>query len=317
MQVSFSKRIARVFRGSALPLILLSAGLVTSFSAQADENFSLGAASCGGECHEAELEVWESSPHNASFNKFDDPSDELTEKVEAILEAVGSDDMTESPVCTNCHFTMIKETADEEAFADSGPSCESCHGSGSAFRDIHSDQDVDYDQRMAKAESHGMIRPNMKFEIASNCNGCHAMARPEVDGATIAKMIDAGHPIKTEFELVKYSQGSVRHRFYEPDTSVNAVMTKAELEALYVEGQIAQLLAAHQGLQKSANDKYKTAMQIRLDDAKANLSAVDGSAGFIGSPSLDSAKALVKSIEGKDLSGAVGGKLPDPSDYKQ
>ena len=223
-----------VAAGAALFLLAFSGA---AFS----QSFSLGVESCGGECHEAELEVWEGSPHNESFSKFDDPSDELLEKADAILAAVGEEDMTESVVCTNCHFTMIQETADEEPFADSGPSCESCHGAGSEFRDIHSDQDVDYDTRMANAEAVGMIRPTMKFAIAQNCNGCHAMARPEVDGPTIAKMLDAGHPIKTSFELVKYSQGSVRHRFYPPDTSVNAEMTPKELAALYVEGQVAQL----------------------------------------------------------------------------
>lgn len=283
----------------------------------AAENFNLGTASCGGECHEAELEVWENSPHNASFDKFDDPSDELAEKVDAILSAIGEEDMTESPVCTNCHFTMIQESIDEEPFADSGPSCESCHGKGSGFLDAHNNQDVDYHQRMTKSESLGMIRPTMKFEIASNCNGCHAMARPEVDGSTIAKMLDAGHPIKTDFELVKYSQGSVRHRFYEPDTSINAKMTPQELSNLYVEGKIAQLLAAHKGLQKNANAKYTSAMQIRFDDAKQALANINGSAGFIANPSLGSAKALVKSLKDVDLTGAVSDQLPDPSEYMQ
>lgn len=300
----------------AAALSLLFAFCVGFCATSAAQGFKLGASTCGGECHEAELGVWENSPHNASFDKFDDPSDELTEKIDGILAAVGEEDMTESAVCTNCHFTMTQESADEEPFADSGPSCESCHGAGSEFKDVHSDQDVDYDQRMAKAESLGMIRPNMKFDIASNCNGCHAMARPEVDGPTIAKMIDAGHPIKTEFELVKYSQGSVRHRFYAPDTSVNAKMTKQELAALYVEGQIAQLLAAHQGLQKKANDKYKSAMQTRADNAKKALASVDGSAAFIGSPTASAAKSLVKSLSEKDLSDAVGDQLPDPGDYK-
>lgn len=297
-------------------VILASIFILFTGKSFAEDNFSLGAPSCGGECHEAELEVWEGSPHNASFDKFDDPSDELTEKIDAILEAVGSDDMTESPVCTNCHFTMIKEEADEEAFADSGPSCESCHGPGSEFREIHSDQDVDYDQRMANAEAAGMIRPNMKFEIATNCNGCHAMATPGIDGETIAKMLDAGHPINPAFELVKYSQGSVRHRFYEPDTTVNAEMTQQELASLYLEGQIAQLLAAHKGLQKSSNEQYTVAMQLRANNAKQALSSIDGSAAFTGSPTEASARALVETIKSKDYTDKVANKLPKPSDYK-
>ncbi|NND82206.1 MAG: hypothetical protein HKN50_07245 [Gammaproteobacteria bacterium] len=281
------------------------------------ESYRLGADTCGGECHQAELEVWQNSPHQASFEKFDDPSDELTAKVDKILEAVGDDDMTESSTCTICHFNMIQDDAGEEPYADSGPACESCHGAGSEFVDIHSDQDVDYDARMAKAESMGMIRPHMKFDIAQNCNGCHAMARPEISGDKINAMLSAGHPINPKFELVRYSQGAVRHRFYAPDTSVNAKMTPAELANLYVEGQIAQLLAAHNSLAKSPNAEYAAAMQQRKQSASAALAKVDGSAAFVANPTEAAARALVKSIAGKDLSSAVGSMLPDPGTYKQ
>ena len=83
--------------------------------------------------------------------------------------------MTESATCTICHFTMVKEAADEDAYADSGPSRESCHGAGSDHKPVHSEKENDHDTRMA--EGLGMIRAHMKFDIAQNCNGCHAMAR--------------------------------------------------------------------------------------------------------------------------------------------
>lgn len=309
---SFSVKL--VMLGLALGLAMISTNFISTASAQ--DAFKLGPDTCGGECHEAELEVWQASPHQQSFEKFDDPDDDLTNKVDAILEAVGADDMTESPVCTTCHFTMVQEAADEEPYADSGPSCESCHGAGSEFKDVHSDQDVDYDQRMAKAESLGMIRPTMKFDIAQNCNGCHAMERPEVDGATIDKMISAGHPIKPDFELVRYSQGAVRHRFYAPDTTVNSKMTKPELAHLFVEGQLAQYLAANKSLNKSPNADYKAVMQTRVDNAKAALASVPGADGFLGSPSADAARSLLGSLKGVDLSDKVGASLPAEGTYK-
>ena len=43
--------------------------------------------------------------------------------------------------------------------------------------------------------------------------------------AVLAKMLDAGHPSEPEFELVRYSQGSVRHRYYPPDFEKNSEMT--------------------------------------------------------------------------------------------
>ena len=280
------------------------------------ENFNLGASNCE-ECHQAEYEVWESSPHEVSFEKFDDPSDELSEKVESILAAVGDEDMSESTTCTICHFTMVKEEADEEAWVESGPSCESCHGAASGFRDIHSEKEDDYDTRMAEAESLGMIRPHMKLAIATNCNGCHAMARDEIDGETIGKMLDAGHPINPEFELVRYSQGAVKHRFYEPDTSVNADMTPPELANLFVQGQLAQLLAASQSLTKSDNQNYKSTMQQRIDSATAALSVLPQAAAFVANPSKEGAEAVISAIKDADLTDAVGSMLPDPESYIQ
>ena len=280
------------------------------------QSHPIGSGECGEECHEAEFEVWDASPHQVAFYKFDDPSDELTEKVDSILAAVGDDDMTESTTCTICHFTNVQDAPDEDAYADSGPSCESCHGAGSEFRDIHSEQDDDFDTRMAKSESLGMTRPHMKFDIAMNCNGCHAMAREEINGEQITAMLDAGHPINPDFELVQYSQGSVKHRFYEPDTSVNADMSQAELAHLYVEGQVAQLLAAHQSLNKSSQADYAGAMKQRVASAKKALANVAGADAFTGSPSEQSARALIKQLEGKDLTGSVGSMLPDASSYK-
>ena len=74
-----------------------------------------------------------------------------------------------------------------------------------------------------------MIHSSMLFDIAENCASCHSLARKGVDPAVMAKMIDAGHPPGSTFELVQYSQGSVRHRFYPPDVTKNAEMSPAEL----------------------------------------------------------------------------------------
>ena len=293
---------------------LFALSLLTALPPASAEDFNLGATNCE-ECHQAEYDVWASSPHEVSFEKFDDPSVELSDTVESILDAVGDEDMTESATCTVCHFTLIKEEPDEEAYVDSGPSCESCHGAASGFRDIHSEKEDDYDTRMAESEGLGMIRPHMKLAIANNCNGCHAMARDEIDGATITAMLDAGHPINADFELVRYSQGAVKHRFYEPDTSVNADMTSSELANLFVQGQLSQFLAASQSLTKSDHPDYKSAMQKRLQSAKDALSAVPAAAGFLANPSEGEALAVIDAIKDSDLSEAVDSLLPDPDSY--
>lgn len=281
------------------------------------EGFNIGAYQCGEECHQPEFEVWEASPHQASFYKFDAPSDELQEKMDAILAAVGDEYMSDSETCTTCHFTLVQEEEGETPWVDSGPSCESCHGAGSAHQPVHSEKERDYDERMAEAESLGMIRPHMKFAIAENCNGCHAMARDEVDGDTITSLLDAGHPINPDFELVRYSQGSVKHRFYPPDTSVNADMTAPELANLYVQGQAAALVAATASLDKSGHADYQAAMQQRIDTARAALANVPGADAFLADPSASGAQSLIDSLEGQDLTGAVGDRLPSADSYIQ
>lgn len=301
---------------SALALLVGVVGVAT-FAAprQAEAQFSIGAVQCGDQCHQPEYEVWEASPHQASFLKFDYPDDELAERIDTILEAAGDEYMTESPTCSTCHFTMVQEEAGDTPWVDSGPSCESCHGAGSEHQEVHSEKERDLEERMAEAEQLGMVRPHMKYAIAENCNGCHAMAREEIDGETITALLDAGHPINPEFELVRYSQGSVKHRFYPPDTSVNADMTESELAGLFIQGQAAQLVAAAASLEKSSHGDYRAAMQQRIDVARDALARVAGAGDFIANPTRQSALELIGRLEGQDVFGMIGDLLPDPDRY--
>jgi len=91
---SLSRALTPIWFGLVCIIVLM---LPPNVNAQ---SHSIGSGECGEECHEAEFEVWDASPHRVAFYKFDDPSDELTEKVDKILAAVGDDDMTESATCT-------------------------------------------------------------------------------------------------------------------------------------------------------------------------------------------------------------------------
>ena len=71
-------------------------------------------------------------------------------------------------------------------------------------------------KRVTGSQEAGLIWPSMQFELAENCMTCHGLAHPSLKADDLAKMLGAGHPINTDFELVKYSQGSVRHRHYPP-----------------------------------------------------------------------------------------------------
>ncbi|MBL27232.1 MAG: hypothetical protein CMM50_06750 [Rhodospirillaceae bacterium] len=270
------------------------------------------------ECHKEEHKVWEGTKHFESFREV-----HRAKGAREIAEATGERNMRRSDVCTICHYTVIDDRA------EAGPSCESCHGPASEWIEIHNDyggKEVKREQetpehkaeRMAKAAAAGMIWPTEKFDVAMNCNGCHGLANPKLSGENVALMLDNDHPIKPDWNLVAYSQGSVRHRFYPPDVNTNQKMSEPELARLFVTGKIAKLLSATQAMGKTDHAKYVEAQQARIADAKSGLApvSVPEVQAFVGDPTEDNARNAIAAIEDKDLTGEVGGMLPPESAYK-
>lgn len=280
---------------------------------------AVGPEKCG-ECHKAETEVWQGTPHFDSFKTI-----RSKPQVKDVIAAAGGEaDMRKNDTCTLCHFTMVGGKP------VSGPSCENCHGAASDWINVHNDfggpsvtaqteAPAHKADRQAKSGAAGMIWPSMKYEVAKNCYGCHGMMNPGLDGDKLAKMIGAGHPV-SEFELVAFSQGKVRHRFYPPDMTTNAEMTPAETARLYATGQAASLVISTQGAKKSSDPKYTQAMKDRIAKATKTLEAlkatVPEAGALLGKADDASAKAFVAAIQSKDLTGAIGGMLPAKDGYK-
>lgn len=292
---------------------------------QAQAAFLQGPEKCQ-ECHEAEFKVWEGTKHFSSFREV-----HKSDKAKDVLAAVGGEkNMKKNDVCTQCHYSMVQKDAGAEAKADGGASCESCHGASSDWFPIHNDfggKDVKRDDetpehkaaRIQEAAAAGMVWPSLRYDIALNCMSCHGLDRPSVDGDTLAKMLGAGHPLKPEFEFVMYSQGTVRHRFFPPDVTVNKEMTPAELAEACIQGAAAKLVTAAAALAKSSDPKYQEGQQARIDQAKASLAAIQDipqAAALLADPSDANARALVEAIAGQDLSAKVGGMLPASGSYK-
>lgn len=278
------------------------------------------------ECHKSEHEVWDKTKHAASFRDL-----HKHPKVAEILAAAGGDkNIRKNTLCTQCHYTLEQADEGSPATAKASVSCESCHGAASGWVKIHNDYggpDVKREtepaahrtERIQKSIAAGMHRPESPYELAANCLNCHSLARSTVDGATIGKMLAAGHPINAEYELVKYSQGTVRHRFYPPDMTVNAEMKPAELARFFVAGRAAMLVTATQTLGKSDSPAYKEAMQKQIASATAALSAlksVPEAAALVAAPNDDNARKLVAAIASKDVSAEVKAVLPKAEEYK-
>ena len=308
--------------------LLMAAGFVSMPSVANAEPFIKGAKLCE-ECHEAEFKVWQKTKHFTSFRTVHrEPKDAGKPSPKKILAAVGGQKrMKRNVTCYLCHYTLEKKDAGAKPQAKSGTSCESCHGASSDWLLLHDNYGGKDVKRAAEAADHkvkriadskaaGLIWPTMKYEVAENCMNCHGLANPDLKADDLAKMLGAGHPINPGFELVKYSQGSVRHRHYPPDIKVNAEMTSKEQAEFFVIGQAAALVSATSVMSKSNEPKYIEAQKKRAENAKAALAGVAEAAALLAAPNRENALKLAGAIAGKDLTGAVGSKLPAKSDYK-
>jgi hypothetical protein len=302
-----------------LAALLILLGIDCAVAAAFNESFK----KCV-KCHEAEVEIWKKTVHFKSFSTV-----HQNEKAKKILDAAGGDpNMRQNENCVLCHFTETKASAAAKPQVASGPSCESCHGASSEWRDVHNflgegiedpkkEAPAHKEQRLSDAKKAGMIWSFMIYDIAANCNECHGLANPRLKGDVLAKMLDAGHPAKSEFELVRYSQGSVRHRFYPPNIKVNAEMNSAELARLFVIGQAAKLVSATAALGVSNHAPYVALQKKRAQEAQAALQAVADLpevSALLSNPSHDAGRKLAEALKTKDVSAKV--KLPAKGEYK-
>jgi cytochrome c553 len=288
-------------------------------SAAAAESYTQGPKVCK-ECHEAEFEIWEDTKHAKRYKNL-----HKIPKAKKMVAALGTGKSPKkSPVCTNCHYTMVQNKASSKGKAKAGVACESCHGPSSAYEKPHADvpKDETAEQaatRLEESRKLGLIHSSMHYDIALNCMECHGLARPDMDADVLAKLMAADHPWEPEFELVKYSQGSIRHRFYPPEMSVNQEMSDAELARFFVTGQAAKIVTASAAADKTTDAEYKKVQQLRVEEAKKVLASVKSvlqAGALIAAPNEANARKLVDAIQDKDLSGEVGSMLPSKKKYE-
>ncbi|MBL4720528.1 MAG: hypothetical protein JKY20_05305 [Alphaproteobacteria bacterium] len=302
--------------------VMMVFGWSGALSSASAAPFTVGPKKCQ-ECHTDEAKVLSGTKHFTSLKTV-----HKDKRAKKIVKAIGDKRMKKSATCKMCHYTEAQKKPGAKRKIVAGPSCESCHGPASDWITIHNDYGkgvkratetaAHKTERLQKAEAAGMVRPSKMFDVASNCMSCHGLAASGLDEKTAATMLDNGHPLNPDFELVEYSQGTVRHRFYPPDVTANKEMTAAEKSELYVVGQAAAFVSASAAVKKSSHEKYVAAQKKRIATATAALEAVKGSVPAAGAlladPSIANGRALADAVKGKDLSGAVGGMLP--SKYK-
>ncbi|MEX2214697.1 MAG: multiheme c-type cytochrome [Phycisphaeraceae bacterium] len=291
-----------------------------------------------GACHQKEVAAWKETPHFRSLDKLKDGK--------AIADKLGlGRSYRKTGFCVECHSTA-KGADPQDLETVSGVSCESCHGPAADWLKLHNDygtgstKDTETAEhkktRHAAADKAGMIRKDRVYLIAKNCFSCHLVPNEQL-------VNQGGHKTSSDFELVAWSHGEVRHNYFNSDTNKN---TSAERKrVLYVVGRVVDLEMSIAGATKiTEKGHYRSAILNRIRNATTNIDAIlaaakdnvpeikavldevprrdDGSLALSAEMLTELPKKLgaaaQKFVENNDGSklGAIDPLLPKPDEYK-
>jgi len=224
--------------------------------------------------------------------------------------------MKREPTCRPCHYTSVLK--DGDVTPQWGISCESCHGPASDWVNLHNHVKGDpaggivpygtgknetpqaRTARLDAAAAKGMIHSRMLYEIAANCFGCHIVTNEDLVNR-------GGHLPGSDFDLVAWSQGQVRHNYVSspgaPDAPANRTATPAELRRMYVTGAMADYELSYRALAdaKKKDETYYGAMLDRVNAARRKVDALLAAAPI---PEIASAMKMVPAVTA-DAAGAI------------
>ncbi len=303
-----------------------------------DPDKVLTAATCA-KCHASEVAVWKQTPHAQTF-------EQLTRNPAAkdICSKLGLRSVKRSDTCIKCHFTQ--KMVNDKIKAVSGVSCESCHGAAADWVDGHCDYGGPNEtkesespehaaERLSESAEYGMRNTRDLYAIASSCLNCHTV--PDESLVNVG-----GHNAgSADFELVRWSQGKVRHNFLRNGTT-NAVSSPERLRVMFVVGLVADLEFSTRAVATATeNSSYGQAvakraasvatrlnkLQQELSDPNLQLALSAFAQAELRTNNRESLEQIADQIktagskfaaaanDGIDLS-AVDSYLPDPSTYK-
>jgi hypothetical protein len=198
----------------------------------------IGADQCT-KCHQPEMQQWMHTPHFTTFDSL-----HRLPRAKEIADKLGLQSIKRSDVCTQCHYTKQVEEGRERVVA--GVSCESCHGGARDWVAIHNDyggpgvtkaaEPTEHRaKRVADSVAKGMNNPHNIYLIARQCYDCHTVPNEKLVNV-------GGHQAgSTDFELVSWSQGMVRHNFLRGGGTTNATLSPEDLRVMYVVGVMTDL----------------------------------------------------------------------------
>ena len=253
-----------------------------------------GADACG-ECHSHDMEAWKRSTHFATWTTMHGKP-----RAREIAKALEIKSIKRSDECFNCHYTA--RVVDEKPKPVSGVSCESCHGAAADWINVHDDYGAGKTKetetpehramRLKACDASGMLRPANVYLVARNCYSCHSVPNEKLVNV-------GGHPAGSDFELVSWSQGEVRHNYQYSSDQKNREASVERKRVLYVVGAITDLEYALRGMSKiTERGAYRDAMRNRKNRAVERIDEI------LSRVSLPEIQSLMSSL-GRDDKGRV------------
>lgn len=201
------------------------------------------------ECHKHETEIWKRTHHFSSDRNLGH-----YKNTRSIARRMGIRSIFAKSVCTNCHLTNQAKGGRTRAIA--GVSCESCHSAGADWVKVHgsfsggkkknTESPAEAKARWAKSESAGMIRRANIRALAKNCFGCHVVSHEMLINV-------GGHSAGSDFELVAWSQGEVRHNVWYCGDKKNRPADLKRKRLMYVVGMAVGLEVALRAVGKATH----------------------------------------------------------------
>lgn len=247
-----------------------------------DPALVVGPSECA-ECHEREHELWQGSRHFMTFRGMP-----RQPEAKDIARKMGLRRIKGGTLCLDCHFTTPFDDKNRRR-AVAGVSCESCHGAGKDWIKVHSEfsgkkeEDETREEearRWDAADAAGMVRPGETYDWVANCYACHVVSEEEL-------VNKGGHPAASDFEVVAWSQGEVRHTVWYNNAEVNAEAGLDAKRKMFVVGMAVEAEALLRAVGKATRRAdYAVTMAKRADRARKRLAEA---AGILDVPELEAA----------------------------
>ena len=235
------------------------------------ENY-LGYENCL-KCHQQQVEKLTTTLHFKTFETL-----HRSELARSFCRAMGIRSIKREARCIRCHYTP--EISPRGMRAQSGISCESCHGPSKNWIQGHNDygglmitkaqETIAHRQnRIRSSIEKGMRHPSNLYLLAKSCYECHLIDDAELVNAT-------DHPpISATFNMVSWSQGTMRHNFLRAENKSNAESSPKRLQVMFVVDLMARLEATLTSAADSTIDsEHAKVMQQEYSKAAKKLLTV-------------------------------------------